>query len=63
MGNTYRKQTHKFDDEQYSGRSGRHAKHTNNHKWNGIPVIEGYDTTEIEDDFELESVESSINKE
>lgn len=38
MGNTYKQQPRKFDDEQYSGRSGRHAKHSNNHKFNGIPI-------------------------
>ena len=37
MSHTRRKQRHKFDDEQYSGRAGKHAKHTNNHKFHGIP--------------------------
>jgi hypothetical protein len=38
MGNTYKKQSRKFDDEQYSSRTGKPAKHTNNHKFNGIPI-------------------------
>jgi hypothetical protein len=60
MGNTYKQQARKFDDEQYSGRSGKHARHTNNHKFNGIPIFESWET---DDELELENVESSINKE
>ena len=63
MGNTYRKQSHKFDDEQYSGRSGKHAKHTNNHKFNGIPItniwVDEAQYLELSED----DVDSDINKE
>lgn len=60
MGNTYKKQSHRFDDEQNSGRSGKHSNHKNNHKFNGIPIVNEWDV--IEDDL-LEDVDSSINKE
>jgi hypothetical protein len=60
MSNTYKKQSHKFDDEPYSGRSGKHSNHKNNHKFNGIPIV---NESEIEDDLLEMDVESSINKE
>ena len=60
MGNTYRKQPHKFDDEQNIGRNGKHSNHKNNHKFNGIPIVNEWDI--IEDDL-LDDVEPSINKE
>lgn len=58
MGNTYKKISHRFDDEPINGRNGKHSNHKNNHKFNGIPVVNEWDI--IEDD-ELDTVESSIN--
>ena len=61
MSHTHRNQRHKFDDEQTSGRSVRHAHHTNNHKHHGIPTIGDDDKIIFE---KLDNVvESSINKE
>lgn len=63
MGNTYKKQSRKFDDEQYSGRSGKQAKHSNNHKFNGIPITNiCFDEAEHLELLE-DVVDSSINKE
>lgn len=63
MGNTYRKQSRKFDDEQYSGRAGKHSKHTNNHKFGGLQILNAW--VDEAKDLELldDDVESSINKE
>ena len=59
MSHTHRNQRHKFDDEQTSGRSVRHANHVNNHKFHGIPVIGDNDKNIFE---KLENdVDSSIN--
>lgn len=64
MGHTYKKSPHKFDDEQYSGRRGKHSKHTNNHKFNGIPIINTWvDEAQFIEDLSEESVDSDINKE
>lgn len=61
MGHTYKRPQHKFDDEQYSGRKGKHAKHTNNHKFGGLQILNAWvdeaETLELSD----ESVESDIN--
>jgi hypothetical protein len=51
MGNTYRKQSRKFDDEVQSSRGGKHSQHSNNRRSNGIPIINVYDDW-TEDDFD-----------
>lgn len=58
MGNTYKKQSRKFDDEQYSGRSGKQANHVNNHKFGGLQILNAWvDEAEslelLEDDVDL----------
>lgn len=60
MSHTHRSPKHKFDDEQTSGRRVKRSHHSNNHKYNGIPVISEYD----ENIFKKldKDVESSINK-
>ncbi len=50
MGKTYKKQTHRYDDEQASGRSGKHAKHSNNKKSGGMKTLNSY----VEEDYEFE---------
>jgi len=42
MGNTYKQQARKFDDEQYSGRSGKQANHANNHKFGGLQILNSW---------------------
>jgi hypothetical protein len=62
MGNTYKKQARKFDDEQYSGRSGKQANHANNHKFGGLQILNAWvDEAEF---LELpeDDVDSGINK-
>ena len=59
MSHTYKNPSHKFDDEQTSGRSVRHAQHSNNHKHHGMPVISEEDENFLK---KLEfDVDSSIN--
>jgi hypothetical protein len=58
MGNTYKKQSRKFDDEQYSKRSGKQANHANNHKFGGLQILNAWvDEAEslelLEDDVDL----------
>jgi hypothetical protein len=50
MGKTYKKQTHRYDDEQSSGRSGKHAKHSNNKKSGGMKTLNSY----VDEDIDLE---------
>ena len=62
MGKTYKNQNHRYDDEKTSGRSGKHAKHSNNRKSGGMKTLnsyveEDYDFDEdnpFEDDIEIE---------
>jgi hypothetical protein len=49
MGKTYYKNSKRFDDEQTSGRSGKHAKHSNNRKAGGMKTLNSY----VEDDYDL----------
>ena len=49
MGKTHHKQSHKFDDEFSSGRSGKHARHTNGKKTGGMKTLNSY----VEDDYDL----------
>jgi hypothetical protein len=50
MGKTYKKQSHRFDDDATSGRSGKHAKHSNNHKGGGMKTLNSY----VEQDYDFE---------
>jgi hypothetical protein len=50
MGKTYKKQTHRYDDEQSSGRSGKHAKHSNNKKSGGMKTLNSY----VDEDIDLD---------
>jgi hypothetical protein len=46
MGKTYQKNPKRFDDEQTSGRSGKHVKHSKNFKGEGMRTLNSY----VEDD-------------
>lgn len=63
MGHTFKRQSHKFDDEKQVGRNGKHPRHKNNSKYNGIPITNSWvdEYQNIEDIFE-DSADSSINK-
>ena len=63
MGHTYKQQPRKFDDEQYSGRSGKHAKHTNNHKFGGIQILNSWIDEAKDLELSEDVVDSGINKE
>jgi len=52
MGKTYKKQPHRYDDEQSSGRSGKHAKHSNNKKGGGMKTLNSYVEEDIDFDDE-----------
>jgi hypothetical protein len=53
MGKTYKKQTRQFDDEQTSGRSGKHAKHSNNKKSGGMKTLNSYVEEDIDFDDDI----------
>jgi hypothetical protein len=50
MGKTYKKPNHRYDDEQSSGRSGKHTKHSNNKKGGGMKTLNSY----VEEDYEFD---------
>ena len=50
MGKTYKKPNHRYDDEQASGRSGKHVKHSNNKKSGGMKTLNSY----VEEDIDLD---------
>ena len=50
MGKTYHKNSRRFDDEQTSGRSGKHAKHSNNKKGVGMKTLNSY----VEEDYDFD---------
>jgi hypothetical protein len=53
MGKTYHKsQNQRFDDEQSSGRSGKHANHANNRKTGGMKTLNSYVEEDYEDPFQ-----------
>jgi hypothetical protein len=54
MGKTYKNQNHRYDDEKTSGRSGKHAKHSNNRKGGGMKTLNSYVEEDYEDPFEDE---------
>ena len=52
MGKTYNKQSKKYDEE-FGGRSGKPAKHSNNKKSGGMRTLNSYaDEEEYEDPFD-----------
>jgi hypothetical protein len=56
MGKTYQKQPKRFEDEQTSGRSGKHSKHSNNRKSGGMKTLNSYvdeDYDSFDDEVEL----------
>ena len=56
MGKTYHKQPKRFEDEQTSGRSGKHAKHSNGRKSGGMKTLNIYvdeDYDSFDDEVEL----------
>lgn len=52
MGKTYKKQSHRYDDEQSSGRSGKHAKHASGKKSGGMKTLNSYVEEDIDFDDE-----------
>jgi len=52
MGKTYKKQSHRYDDDQSSGRSGKHAKHANGKKSGGMKTLNSYVEEDIDFDDE-----------
>jgi hypothetical protein len=53
MGKTYRKQASRYDDEPSSGRTGKHAKHSNNHKSGGMKTLNSYVEEDIDFDDDI----------
>ena len=52
MGKTYNKQSKKYDEE-FGGRSGKPAKHSNNKKSGGMRTLNSYaDEEEYDDPFD-----------
>ena len=51
MGKTYHKNSKKFEEEQTSGRSGKHAKHANNKKSGGMKTLNSYVDEDYDDPF------------
>lgn len=52
MGKTWNNHSKKFDDEQASKRSGKHAKHSNNKKSGGMKTLNSYVEEDYDDPFE-----------
>ena len=50
MGKTYHNQSRRYDDEQNSGRSGKHSKHSNNRKSGGMKTLNSY----VEEDYDFD---------
>jgi hypothetical protein len=59
MGKTYQKQPKRFEDEPTSGRSGKHAKHSNGRKTGGMKTLNSY----VDEDYDLFDDEVEINDE
>ena len=54
MGKTFKNQNHRYDDDKNSGRSGKHAKHSNNRKSGGMKTLNSY----VEEDYEFDDGEN-----
>ena len=50
MGKTYKRQAAKFEDENSSGRSGKHSKHANGKKTGGTKSLKSY----VEENYDFE---------
>ena len=50
MGKTYKNQSHRYDDEFASGRSGKHKKHSNGKKTAGMRTLNSFAGEEDYDD-------------
>jgi hypothetical protein len=50
MGKTYTKNARRFDDDDSSGRSGKHAKHSSGKKSGGMKTLNSY----VEQDYDLD---------
>ena len=59
MGKTYHKQPKRFEDEQTSGRSGKHAKHSNGRKSGGMKTLNSY----VDEDYDSFDDEVELNDE
>lgn len=62
MGKTYHKNSKRFEDEQTSGRSGKHAKHANNKKGGGMRTLNSYVDEDYDDPFvdEIDGISDEI---
>jgi hypothetical protein len=60
MGKTYKKLNNRYDDEISSGRSGKHARHSNGKKTGGMRTLNSY-VEEDDENFDLN--EDSFNDE
>ncbi len=52
MGKTYKSQSHRYDDEFASGRSGKHSKHAMGRKTHGMKTLNSY----VEENYELQEI-------
>ena len=59
MGKTYQKQPKRFEDEQTSGRSGKHSKHSNNRKSGGMKTLNSY----VDEDYDSFDEEVELSDE
>lgn len=50
MGKTYKNQSHRYDDEFASGRSGKHKKHSSGKKTGGMRTLNSYVDEEFDED-------------
>ena len=54
MGKTYHKNSRRYDDDDTSGRSGKHAKHANGKKSGGMKTLNSY----VEEDYDFDEDEN-----
>jgi hypothetical protein len=52
MGKTWTNSSRKYDEEQTSKRSGKHAKHSNNKKSGGMKTLNSYVEEDYDNPFE-----------
>lgn len=63
MGKTYHRQSRRYDDEVSSGRSGKHAKHSNGKKTSGMRTLNNYVEENYDIDEDLFEDEIELNDE
>jgi len=75
MGKTYHKQPKRYEDEQTSGRSGKHSKHSNGRKTGGMKTLNSYaedenyydeddsfdDEFEVTDEIQIQHIQNDTN--